>query len=78
MIRKPGLGAVAAGGSARAPISGDYERSIDGFIEQLRSRSFMSLEWAHEVYEGAGHMDVPIRSLPYRLDFLFPGIVQDR
>jgi hypothetical protein len=31
-----------------------------------------------EIYEGADHMDVPIRSLPEGLDFLFPGIVQDR
>ena len=59
------------------PVSGDYERSIDDFIDLLRSRSLMSLEWVHEVYEGADHTDVPIRSQLDELYFLFPGIVQD-
>lgn len=54
------------------PFSWDYERSIDDSIDLIRSRSLMILEWVHEVYEGADHMDVPIRSLPDVLDFLFP------
>jgi len=71
------LGAVERA-SDRAPISGDYERSIDVFIDLLCLRSLMSLEWVHEVFEGADHIDVPISSLPDGLDFLFPGIVQDK
>ena len=35
------------------PFSRDYERSNDDFIDLLRSRSPVGLEWVHEVYEGA-------------------------
>ena len=58
-------------------FSVDYDRYNDDFIDLLCSQSLMSLDWVHEIYEGADHMDVPIRSLPEGLDFLSTRIVKD-
>ena len=65
--------------TAHEPISRlGIEDRIGRLIDMLKKHKQEGLQWDYRRVEGADHSNLPLKVIPDALEFIFPGIVQDR